>query len=134
MICGFNNFVAIVSWVLVLRLIKRCAGDTLNPSDGVLRHSNRANNGSELESAAFLSKLLAIFTEDSALPFDWWWWGDDNTWVNSEVLLKIENSSLENCVPESVTKTSGKPCLSKFALHIHIYNQYWCHCWDRAHF
>ena len=70
---GFKMSLFSVKGVLVLLHINLCAGEVSNPSEGVLRHSNKASRGSSPQSCERLRIVLAAFTADSAFPFDYWW-------------------------------------------------------------
>ena len=111
-----RSLVCVGSSVLVLLPIRRWAGEVPRPSVGVFLQSKKASSGSLLSARAFFNRFLQILTVFSAFPFDWGWCGLEVLCSNFHASANFANSDELNCVPLSVIRTSGIPCLANCTL------------------
>lgn len=107
---GSSRAGAVGSECLVLLDISLCAGLQSISFVGVFRKSRIAFRMSVLLDKHFLTSFLAIFTADSAFPFDWLWYGDDVKCSNSHLQAKLWKSADLNWGPLSEMMVSGIPC------------------------
>ena len=114
--CGFRSLVCVGRSVLVLLPIRRWTGEVPRPSVGVFLQSKKASSGSLLSARAFFNRFLQILTAFSAFPFDWGWCGLEVLCSNFHASANFANSDELNCVPLSVFRTSGMPCLANCTL------------------